>query len=55
MKHQARKRFGQHFLNDAGIIDAIVQAIAPKPGDAIVEIGPAWPRSRSHWWSASAG
>jgi 16S rRNA (adenine1518-N6/adenine1519-N6)-dimethyltransferase len=40
MKHQARKRFGQHFLNDAGIIDAIVRAIAPKPGDAMVEIGP---------------
>ena len=40
MKHQARKRFGQHFLSDGGIIDAIVQAIAPKPGDAMVEIGP---------------
>jgi 16S rRNA (adenine1518-N6/adenine1519-N6)-dimethyltransferase len=40
MKHQARKRFGQHFLNDAGIIDAIVRAIAPRPGDAMVEIGP---------------
>ena len=40
MKHQARKRFGQHFLSDGGIIDGIVQAIAPKPGDAMVEIGP---------------
>jgi len=40
MKHQARKRFGQHFLSDAGIIDAIVRAIEPRPGDAMVEIGP---------------
>ncbi len=38
--HIARKRFGQHFLTDGGIIDAIVQAIAPQPGDAMVEIGP---------------
>ena len=40
MKHIARKRFGQHFLADAGIIDAIVRAIDPKPGEAMVEIGP---------------
>jgi len=40
LKHIARKRFGQHFLSDGGIIDAIVQAIAPQPGDAMVEIGP---------------
>ena len=40
MKHIPRKRFGQHFLSDGGIIDAIVQAIAPRPGDAMVEIGP---------------
>lgn len=40
MKHIARKRFGQHFLADDGIIDAIVDAIAPKAGDAMVEIGP---------------
>ena len=39
-RHVARKRFGQHFLSDGGIIDAIVQAIAPQPGDAMVEIGP---------------
>jgi 16S rRNA (adenine1518-N6/adenine1519-N6)-dimethyltransferase len=39
-KHIARKRFGQHFLSDGGIIDAIVQGIAPQPGDAMVEIGP---------------
>jgi 16S rRNA (adenine1518-N6/adenine1519-N6)-dimethyltransferase len=38
--HIARKRFGQHFLTDSGIIDAIVRAIGPKPGDPMVEIGP---------------
>jgi 16S rRNA (adenine1518-N6/adenine1519-N6)-dimethyltransferase len=38
--HIPRKRFGQHFLADQGIIDAIVGAIDPKPGDAMVEIGP---------------
>ncbi|AVQ82921.1 16S rRNA (adenine(1518)-N(6)/adenine(1519)-N(6))-dimethyltransferase RsmA [Variovorax sp. PMC12] len=40
MAHIARKRFGQHFLSDGGIIDAIVREIAPQPGDAMVEIGP---------------
>jgi 16S rRNA (adenine1518-N6/adenine1519-N6)-dimethyltransferase len=40
MKHIPRKRFGQHFLADRGIIDAIVDAIDPKSGDAMVEIGP---------------
>ena len=40
MKHVARKRFGQHFLSDAAIIDGIVGAIAPSPADAMVEIGP---------------
>ncbi|GAA4427102.1 16S rRNA (adenine(1518)-N(6)/adenine(1519)-N(6))-dimethyltransferase RsmA [Acidovorax lacteus] len=40
MKHIPRKRFGQHFLSDTGIIDAIVRAIAPAPGDPMVEIGP---------------
>lgn len=40
MKHVARKRFGQHFLCDGGIIDAIVRAIAPQPGQPMVEIGP---------------
>ncbi len=38
--HIPRKRFGQHFLADAAIIDAIVREIAPRPGDAMVEIGP---------------
>ena len=40
MKHIARKRFGQHFLTDGGIIDAIVDAIHPEPGQPMVEIGP---------------
>lgn len=39
MKHIARKRFGQHFLTDGSIIDAIVDAIAPTAGQPMVEIG----------------
>ena len=39
-QHRARKRFGQHFLVDLGVIDAIVRAIAPGKDDTIVEIGP---------------
>ena len=38
--HIARKRFGQHFLSDAGVIDDIVRGIDPRPGQALVEIGP---------------
>ncbi len=40
MKHIPRKRFGQHFLVDEGIIHAIVNAINPKPDELLVEIGP---------------
>jgi 16S rRNA (adenine1518-N6/adenine1519-N6)-dimethyltransferase len=40
VSHQARKRFGQHFLTDLFVIDAIVDAIDPQPGQAMVEIGP---------------
>jgi 16S rRNA (adenine1518-N6/adenine1519-N6)-dimethyltransferase len=40
MKHIARKRFGQHFLTDGAVIEAIVRAIAPEPGEAMIEIGP---------------
>jgi 16S rRNA (adenine1518-N6/adenine1519-N6)-dimethyltransferase len=40
MVHQARKRFGQHFLVDEGVIDAIVRGIAPRQDDPIIEIGP---------------
>ncbi len=40
MKHQPRKRFGQHFLTDRGVVADIVAAIGPQPGEALVEIGP---------------
>jgi 16S rRNA (adenine1518-N6/adenine1519-N6)-dimethyltransferase len=40
VKHIPRKRFGQHFLTDSAVIEAIVDAIDPRPGDALVEIGP---------------
>jgi 16S rRNA (adenine1518-N6/adenine1519-N6)-dimethyltransferase len=40
VKHIPRKRFGQHFLSDPAIIDGIVRAIEPRPGQAMVEIGP---------------
>ncbi|HUL17709.1 MAG TPA: 16S rRNA (adenine(1518)-N(6)/adenine(1519)-N(6))-dimethyltransferase RsmA [Steroidobacteraceae bacterium] len=35
-----RKRFGQHFLHDPAVIERIVRALAPRPGDHLVEIGP---------------
>lgn len=38
--HQAKKRFGQHFLHERGVIDKILAAIDPQPGQRIVEIGP---------------
>ncbi|HZW59072.1 MAG TPA: 16S rRNA (adenine(1518)-N(6)/adenine(1519)-N(6))-dimethyltransferase RsmA [Woeseiaceae bacterium] len=37
---RARKRFGQHFLTDPGIVSNIVHAIAPAADDCLVEIGP---------------
>jgi 16S rRNA (adenine1518-N6/adenine1519-N6)-dimethyltransferase len=40
MKHIPRKRFGQHFLTDTGLIEAIADAIDPRPGQPLVEIGP---------------
>ena len=39
-KHLPRKRFGQNFLQDPGIIDQIIHAIRPQTGDLMVEIGP---------------
>lgn len=39
-QHIARKRFGQHFLIDQNILQAITSAIAPYPDDHMVEIGP---------------
>ena len=38
--HIPRKRFGQHFLTDTALIDAIVDLIDPQPGETLVEIGP---------------
>jgi 16S rRNA (adenine1518-N6/adenine1519-N6)-dimethyltransferase len=38
--HRARKRFGQNFLADAHYVARIVDAVDPKPGDNVVEIGP---------------
>jgi 16S rRNA (adenine1518-N6/adenine1519-N6)-dimethyltransferase len=38
--HTARKRFGQHFLADSAVIDALVRVIDPRPAQALVEIGP---------------
>lgn len=35
-----RRRFGQHFLKDAAIVDRIIRAIDARPGERIVEIGP---------------
>jgi len=40
MRHVARKRFGQHFLADGAVLEAIVAAIDPRPGERVVEIGP---------------
>ena len=37
---RARKRFGQHFLHDPGVLGRIAAAIDPRPGERIVEIGP---------------
>ena len=36
----ARKRFGQHFLHDRGVLDRIVSELAPQPDEALLEIGP---------------
>ena len=38
--HAARKRFGQNFLVSTGVISKIVDAVGPRPGDTVVEIGP---------------
>jgi len=38
--HRPRKRFGQHFLHERGVIERIIASLAPQPGERIVEIGP---------------
>ena len=39
-KHRPRKRFGQHFLHDPGVIDRIIRLIQLDAGQTVVEIGP---------------
>ena len=38
--HRSKKRFGQHFLTDPGVVDAILRAIHATKDDVVVEIGP---------------
>ena len=38
--HRTKKQLGQHFLHEAGVVEKIVRAIDPAPGDRLVEIGP---------------
>ncbi len=38
--HTPRKRFGQNFLEDAGVVEHVLAAIRPQSGDRFVEIGP---------------
>src|SRR3546814_1313718 len=40
-----KKSLGQHFLHERGVVDRIIHAVDPKPGDRLVEIGP---RSEEH-------
>ncbi|MBE9610570.1 16S rRNA (adenine(1518)-N(6)/adenine(1519)-N(6))-dimethyltransferase RsmA [Chitinilyticum piscinae] len=40
MSHIPRKRFGQNFLQDQGVIADIINATDPQSGDVIIEIGP---------------
>lgn len=53
--HQARKRFGQNFLEDPNIIRNIVSAINPKPGENLVEIGPGLGALTEHLLAATGG
>ena len=39
-REPAKKSLGQHFLHERGVVDHIILAVDPKPGDRIVEIGP---------------
>lgn len=40
MRHHTKKRFGQHFLHERRVIDKILAAISPRPGETLVEVGP---------------
>ncbi len=48
IQHRAKKRFGQNFLSDPGIIHRIIKSINPKPGQRIIEIGPGLGALTSH-------
>lgn len=39
-QHRARKRFGQNFLHDSGVINRIIESIHPREGEHLLEIGP---------------
>ena len=39
-QHRARKRFGQNFLHDAGVIDRILRSVHARQGEHVLEIGP---------------
>ena len=40
MKHQSRKRFGQHFLKDPSVLQEILRCVSPHTTDHVIEIGP---------------
>ena len=40
MKHQAKKRFGQHFLTDQSVLSNLIGEMRPRADDTLVEIGP---------------
>jgi 16S rRNA (adenine1518-N6/adenine1519-N6)-dimethyltransferase len=45
---RVRKRFGQHFLHDQAVLRRIVDAVDPRPGQHLVEIGPGAGALTSH-------
>ena len=51
---RARKRFGQHFLVDQGVLHAIVRLIRPRPEDRLLEIGPGHGALTEHLYGACA-
>lgn len=53
--HRARKRFGQNFLHDPGVIQRIIDAVNPKPGETLVEIGPGLGALTEHLYRAAGG
>jgi 16S rRNA (adenine1518-N6/adenine1519-N6)-dimethyltransferase len=40
LEQRARRRFGQHFLTDVGVVERIVRGARVAPGERVVEIGP---------------